>query len=88
MPTIVGSWIRIVPVVMDGFPPEAGIPVMAGDKQIGTTGSGTDGCGLAMLRLDRLADARAAGTALVAGGIALEPRKPDWAKFAWPGEKI
>src|SRR3954454_23234495 len=31
---------RIVPVVMDGFPPEAGIPVMAGDKQVGTTGSG------------------------------------------------
>jgi len=77
---------RIVPVVMDGFPPEAGIPVMAGDKQIGTTGSGTDGFGLAMLRLDRLADARAAGTALVAGGIALEARKPDWARFEWPGE--
>jgi folate-binding protein YgfZ len=79
---------RIVPVVMDGFPPEAGIPVMAGDKQIGTTGSGTDGFGLAMLRLDRLADARAAGTALIAGGIALEARKPDWAKFAWPEEKV
>src|SRR5882724_5603814 len=79
---------RIVPVIMEGFPPEAGIPVMAGDKQIGTTGSGTDGCGLAMLRLDRLADARAAGTALVAGGIALEARKPDSAKFDWPGEKV
>jgi len=79
---------RIVPVVMDGFPPEAGIPVMAGDKQIGTTGSGTDGFGLAMLRLDRLADARAAGTTLVAGGIALKPTKPDWATFEWPGEKV
>ena len=77
---------RIVPVVTDGFAPEPGIPVMAGDKQIGTTGSGADGFGLATLRLDRLADAHAAGTALVAGGIALEPRKPNWARFAWPGE--
>jgi hypothetical protein len=40
-----------------------------------------------MLRLDRLADAQAAGKPLVAGGIALEPRKPDWATFEWPGEK-
>jgi tRNA-modifying protein YgfZ len=77
---------RIVPVTAEGFAPEAGIPVMAGDKQVGTTGSGAGGFGLAMLRLDRLADARAAGTTLVAGGIALEPRKPGWAKFAWPGE--
>src|SRR5947208_1959843 len=49
---------RVVPIAYDGIAPEAGMPVMAGEKEIGTTGSGTDGCGLAMLRLDRLADAR------------------------------
>ncbi len=77
---------RVVLVAVEGFAPEAGIPVMAGDKQVGTTGSHAGQSALAMLRLDRIADARAAGTPLMAGGIAIEPRKPDWATFDWPGE--
>ncbi len=77
---------RVVPVAVEGFAPEAGIPVMAGDKQVGTTGSHAGQSALAMLRLDRIADARAAGTPLMAGGVAIEPRKPDWATFDWPGE--
>jgi hypothetical protein len=60
---------------------------MAGDKQVGLTGSHAGGRGLAMLRLDRVADAQAAGIPLVAGGVTVEPRKPAWARFAWPGEK-
>jgi hypothetical protein len=40
-----------------------------------------------MLRLDRIADARAAGLTLTAGGVTIRPRKPDWARFDWPGEK-
>src|SRR5690242_4069393 len=78
---------RIVPVTADGFAPDAGVSVMAGDKQVGTTGSHAGNRGLAMLRLDRVADARAAGTPLIAGGVPIEPQKPDWATFAWPGEK-
>jgi folate-binding protein YgfZ len=78
---------RIVPVIATGFVPDAGVPVMAGDKQVGTTGSHAGASGLAMLRLDRVADARAAGTPLTAGGIAIELRKPGWATFDWPGEK-
>ena len=70
------------------FAPDAGVPVMAGDKQVGITGSHAGNRGLAMLRLDRVADARAAGTPLTAGGVAIEPRKPDWATFDWPGEKV
>jgi folate-binding protein YgfZ len=79
---------RIVPIVAGNFAPDAGVPVMAGDKQVGITGSHAGSSGLAMLRLDRVADARAAGIALTAGGIAIEPRKPDWATFDWPGEKV
>ena len=78
---------RIVPVAVEGAAPAAGVPVMAGDKQIGTTGSSAGGKGLAMLRLDRVADAGAAGTPLTAGGAVIRARKPDWARFAWPGEK-
>jgi folate-binding protein YgfZ len=77
---------RVVPVAARGFAPDAGVPVMAGDRQVGLTGSHSGERGLAMLRLDRVADAKAAGTPLVAGGITVEPRKPAWAKFSWPGE--
>jgi len=79
---------RVVPIDASNFAPDAGVPVMAGDRQVGITGSHAGNRGLAMLRLDRVADARAAGTPLTAGGVAIEPRKPDWAKFDWPGEKV
>lgn len=77
---------RIIPVAFDGVPPPAGAEVTAGDKLIGAMGSGRDGRGLAKLRLDRIADAMAAGEPLVAAGTVLTPVKPDWARFAWPGE--
>jgi folate-binding protein YgfZ len=76
---------RIVPVAAEHHAPDAGLPVMAGDKPVGTTGSAAGPRGLAMLRLDRLADAQAAGTPLVAGGITLQPSKPGWARFSFPG---
>ena len=77
---------RVVPVSFDGFAPEAGTPVSAGDKAVGTLGSSAQGRGLAMLRLDRAADALAAGQPLTAGGIEMRLVKPAWAQFAWPGE--
>ena len=80
---------RVVPVSFDGPPPEAGAPVMAGDRSIGRMGSGMGGPmggrGLATLRLDRAEEALASGVSLVAGGIRLEPRKASWARFAIPG---
>ena len=77
---------RVVPVSFDGFAPEAGTPVSAGEKAVGTLGSSAQGRGLAMLRLDRAADALAAGQTLTAGGIEMRLVKPAWAQFAWPGE--
>ena len=77
---------RIVPIAYDEFAPVSGIPVMAGDKTVGTLGSTAAGRGLAMLRLDRVADALAKGTTLEAGGIAVRPVKPAWAQFPFPGE--
>ena len=77
---------RVVPVSFDGFAPEAGTPVSAGEKAVGTLGSSAQGRGLAMLRLDRVADALAAGQPLTAGGIEMRLVKPAWAQFAWPGE--
>ena len=79
---------RVVPVAFDGPPPEAGVTVTAGDDNARHDGfgSGAIGRGLATLRLDRVADALANGTPMVAGGIAIRPVKPAWARFAFPGE--
>jgi tRNA-modifying protein YgfZ len=77
---------RVVPVVYEDFAPETGIAVSAGEKPVGTLGSTARGRGLAMLRLDRVADALAAGQPLLAGGIELQLAKPAWARFAFPGE--
>jgi folate-binding protein YgfZ len=77
---------RVVPVAYEGFAPDPGGPVTAGEKQVGTFGSRVDGRAVALLRLDRVADALAAGTPLVAGSATLRLVKPGWAKFAWPGE--
>jgi folate-binding protein YgfZ len=77
---------RVVPVAFDGHAPEPGAPVTAADKAIGTFGSSTAGHALALLRLDRAADALAAGAPLVAGGATLRLVKPNWAHFAWPGD--
>jgi hypothetical protein len=48
--------------------------------------SGANGRGLATLRLDRVEDALTQGIGLTAGGLPLRLAKPDWARFAFPGE--
>ena len=75
---------RVVPVVYDDLTPMAGLPVMAGEREIGMLGSAAKRRGLALLRLDRAADAAAAGTPLTAGGLRIRPVKPAWADFEWP----
>lgn len=78
---------RLVPALYEGgFAAEAGVEVTAGDKQLGKTGTGAEGKGLVMIRLDRAADALAAGETIRAGGIPVVLRKPAWATFPFPGE--
>jgi folate-binding Fe-S cluster repair protein YgfZ len=71
----------------DDNTPDDGLAVMAGEKQLGMVGSAAGGTALALLRLDRLGDAIAAGTSIEAGGIKLHAKKPAWAKFPFPGEQ-
>jgi folate-binding protein YgfZ len=78
---------RVVPVAYEGFAPDAGAAVTAGEKSVGIFGSSAGGRALAMLRLDRVADALVAGTPLLAAGATLRLVKPEWARFVWPGEK-
>jgi len=78
---------RIVSVAYDEPAPASGLPLMAGEKEVGTMGSAAQGRGLALVRLDRLNDALAAGLPLTCGGISVRVVKPGWARFAFPGEE-
>ncbi|MFY9899707.1 MAG: folate-binding protein [Xanthobacteraceae bacterium] len=75
---------RAVALRYDGATPESGAPITAGERQIGTMGSAAHGRGIALIRLDRVAEAELA--ALAAGGIPIRLIKPDWARFSFPGE--
>jgi tRNA-modifying protein YgfZ len=68
---------RTVRVILDGPAPEAGTPVVAGDKPVGTMGSAANGTGLALIRTDRAVDALDAGTPLTSGGLALRIADPE-----------
>ncbi len=67
----------------DGIP-EPGTGIAAGGKVLGTTGSAAGGRGLALVRLDRLGDALAAGETPLAGGHPVRLERPAYARFAMP----
>jgi hypothetical protein len=77
---------RAVPVRYEGTTPPAGAAVSAGGQPMGTMGSAADGRGMALLRLDRVADALSRGDTLTAGGFPIRVVKPDWAKFSFPSD--
>lgn len=68
---------RIVRVTLEDFSPETGVAVLGGDKQLGTMGSTAGGHGLALVRIDRVADALDAGLPLTAGGLAIRLTDPN-----------
>lgn len=76
---------RFLPVAVEGVLPALGAEVRAGERLVGETGSAAGGYALALLRLDRLADAFAEGQRIQAEGASLKPLRPEWARFEWPG---
>jgi folate-binding protein YgfZ len=67
---------RTVRVIVDGPAPEPGAAILAGDKTLGTMGSTAGHNGLALIRIDRAADALDAGVPLTAGGVAIRLAEP------------
>ncbi|MBV9393080.1 MAG: folate-binding protein YgfZ [Methylobacteriaceae bacterium] len=63
---------RIVKVAFSGEAPAVGTEIKAGETLIGTMGSSAGGHGLAMVRLDRLEDAKAVGITPIAAGARLD----------------
>jgi folate-binding protein YgfZ len=74
---------RVVKVEADGEL-ASGADVTAGDQAIGRIGSVAGSTGLAMVRLDRAAAAKEAGTPITAGERTLSLTIPSWARFDWP----
>ena len=73
---------RILPVTLDAEAPPRGTEIRAGEKQVGTLLSASGRAALALIRLDRLAEATAP---LVAAGVGLRVLKPLWARYDVPG---
>lgn len=73
---------RIVPVVADAPLPEPGAPIVVGSVEIGKLGSTADNRGLALIRLDRVAELTEKGGALMAGEMPVRIALPDWATFS------
>jgi folate-binding protein YgfZ len=68
---------RTIRVILDGPSPEPGAAILASDKPVGTMGSTAGPNGLALIRVDRVADALAAGLPLTSGGLAIRVAEPD-----------
>ncbi|WP_298285690.1 folate-binding protein YgfZ [Acidocella sp.] len=66
---------RLVPVALSA-PLASGTLIYAGDTEVGRMGSGVEGAGLAMLRVEAL------GAELRAGTVSLAPRVPSWLALA------
>ena len=68
---------RTVRIILGGPAPEPGAAVLAGDKSVGTMGSAAGHNGLALIRVDRVADALDAAIPLTSGGLAIRLAEPD-----------
>jgi folate-binding protein YgfZ len=69
---------RFVMADIAGDSPAQGTPVQAEGRELGTLASGNNGRALALVRLDRLAEAEKKHAAITAGGRDLTLRKPGW----------
>jgi tRNA-modifying protein YgfZ len=67
---------RIVKFSFEGAAPERGAAIEAGGAPVGQVGSVSDREGLAMVRLDRLDDARASGAIVKAGATPIAVQAP------------
>jgi tRNA-modifying protein YgfZ len=74
----------IVLATTGGLTASEGAPVMAGERELGRAGTGVRGQNLALVRLDRVAEALEAGTPLTVGGMPATPVRPPWWMRDWP----
>ncbi|MFJ6322445.1 MULTISPECIES: YgfZ/GcvT domain-containing protein [unclassified Rhizobium] len=73
-------------VIVDGSAdlPASGTELTAGGKPMGSLGSVDGGKGLAIIRIDRAAEAMAAGMPILAGDIEVSVSLPAWSGLTFP----
>lgn len=69
---------RLLPVKIDGPPPEEGTPILLGDTEVGEMRSHCGDEGLAMIRVEAFEQIVREGGVLRAASTVLTARKPDW----------
>lgn len=76
------------PVIVKGEAalPPSGTELFAAGKPIGTLGSVSGALGLAIVRIDRAADAINSGTPITADGVPVSVELPHWTGLAFPQE--
>jgi folate-binding protein YgfZ len=73
---------RILPVRLSGEAPPKGTEIRSGERLVGTLLSSSGADALALIRLDRLAEAT---SPLMTNGVAVRVLKPHWASYDVPG---
>ena len=73
---------RLLPVTINGTAPEVGAALQGPDREAGEMRTSQGNVGLALVRLDQLAD----GVSFTAGDTTLTPTVPDWVVFQDKGE--
>lgn len=76
---------RMLPVKLGGVAPPKGSDIRSGEKSIGTLLGCSGKLALALLRIDRLAEATAP---LLTGAVSVEVLKPRWVGYDVPGAKV
>jgi folate-binding protein YgfZ len=75
---------RMLIAAGDAALPAAGTPITVDERLIGTMGSAAGHQGLALVRIDKVADAVARGVPVMAGDVHLRLAIPSWATFTFP----
>ncbi|KQZ97239.1 aminomethyltransferase [Rhizobium sp. Root564] len=75
---------RVVLVSAASALPPSGTEIMAGGKPMGALGTVIGHQGLAIIRVDRAADAMASGSAMTAGDTTITVALPAWTRLSFP----
>ncbi|MCO6387810.1 folate-binding protein YgfZ [Aliihoeflea sp. 40Bstr573] len=75
---------RVMIARSDDALPDPGTEITVSGRPIGTLGSGADGSGIAIVRIDRVKDALDAGQDIVAGDARVTLSIPGWARYTLP----
>ncbi len=75
---------RVVTVKAESALPAVGTDIVAGGKPVGTLGTVRGSAALAIVRIDRVAEALATGAVLLAGDVPVSLTLPAWSGLSFP----